>query len=156
MLNTLLTLWWYKREVNQLQALLQSRQKLFFSQHECRAAEADFYWAGSRNCQWTLFSSISHFECSFLWRSDHFAFSVRAWMKYTLCERMDTRSRCVASCWCTHGVCCQESDRLGPELPPRNMGEYILNNLKNYFSPFWRGSCHNFTVVCKSTSELCY
>lgn len=42
----------------------------------------------------------------------------------------------IASC-CTHG--CQASARLVQELP-LNMGEFILNNLKNnYFSLFLKG-----------------
>lgn len=65
----------------------------------------------------------------------------------------------VARCWRTTRLCRQRSDRLGPELPV-NMGEYILNNLKNnYFSPFLRDTCpfnHNFTVMYKSTSKFCY
>jgi len=99
-------------------------------------------WAGRRRCQSMPPSNISHRR---LWRCDLRSLLERGW-------NVQGWSRC-AEAQPVVGVLVA-SVRRSPELP-RNMGGYILYNLRNNnFRPFWKDRCPNSSGH-KSSSERC-
>lgn len=87
-------------------------------------------------------SNISHRR---LWRCDLRSLLERGW-------NVQGWSRCVEA-QPVVGVLVA-SVRRSPELP-RNMGGYILYNLRNNnFRPFWKDRCPNSTVVIKAVQNV--